>query len=54
MSPRMDFTTPSGQWFDKSIEGIRLLYGRNTANGVALDFEYPLPTKSQAQLVSRK
>lgn len=53
MLPELD-ATPSGQWFDKSIEGIRLLYGRNTANGVALDFEYPLPAQSQAQLVSRK
>ena len=53
MLPEFD-ATPSGQWFDKSIEGIRLIYGGNTAKGVALDFEYPLPAKSQAQLVSRK
>lgn len=45
---RMDRTlptlddTPSGQWLAKSIDGIMDLYGRNTAYGVALDFEYPM------------
>jgi transcriptional regulator GlxA family with amidase domain len=32
--------TPSAQWFEKSIEGIRTLYGPTTAYGVALNFEY--------------
>lgn len=53
MLPELD-ATPSGQWLAKSIEGIRLMYGRNTARGVALDFEYLLPAKAQAPLVSRK
>ncbi|MBC7367480.1 MAG: DJ-1/PfpI family protein [Undibacterium sp.] len=47
--PEFD-ATPSGQWFAKSIDGINQLYGRNTAYGVALDFEYPLiPQRSQAK-----
>ena len=33
--------TPSGLWLAKSVEGISQLYGRNTAYGVALNFEYP-------------
>jgi putative intracellular protease/amidase len=33
--------TPSALWFDKSLAGISALYGRKTAYGVALDFEYP-------------
>jgi putative intracellular protease/amidase len=39
--PELD-ATPSGQWLAKSIDGVRQLYGRNTAYGVALDFEYPM------------
>ena len=41
MLPAPD-STPSGQWLAKSIEGIMQLYGRTTAYGVALDFEYPM------------
>lgn len=48
MLPDLD-NTPSGQWLAKSIRGIKLLYGRNTAYGVALDFEYPLPTNSSTE-----
>jgi putative intracellular protease/amidase len=48
MLPDLDHT-PSGQWLAKSIQGIKLLYGRNTAYGVALDFEYPLPTNSSTE-----
>lgn len=33
---------PSAQWFERSINGINGLYGRNTAYGVALNFEYPM------------
>lgn len=51
--PEFD-ATPSGQWLAKSIEGIRRMYGRNTANGVAIDFEYPLSAKPQSQTISRK
>jgi len=39
--PELD-STPSGLWMTKSIEGIYRLYGRSTAYGVALNFEYPL------------
>jgi putative intracellular protease/amidase len=47
MLPELD-ATPSGQWFAKSIDGIMLLYGRNTAYGVALDFELPMiPQRAQ-------
>ncbi|MDB6116044.1 MAG: DJ/PfpI family protein [Lacunisphaera sp.] len=53
MLPDFD-ATPSGQWLAKSIEGIRLRYGRNTAYGVALDFEYALPANSAALVASRK
>lgn len=53
MLPEFD-ATPSGQWLAKSIEGIRRMYGRNTANGVAIDFEYPLSAKPQSQTISRK
>ena len=38
---------PSPESFVKTIEGIKRLYGRNTAYGVALNFEYPLIPKSQ-------
>ncbi len=41
MLPAFD-ATPSGLWLAKSIDGIMRLYGRNTAYGVALDFEYPM------------
>lgn len=44
---------PSAESFAKTIDGIRLLYGRNTAYGVALNFEYPMvprsPRKEEAQ-----
>ena len=50
MLPAFD-ATPSGQWLAKSIDGIMRLYGRNTAYGVALDFEYPmLPPLTQPQV----
>ncbi len=39
--PALD-ATPSAQWFPKAIDGISRLYGRNTAYGVALNFEYPM------------
>lgn len=39
--PPLDATLPA-EWFEKSINGITRLYGRNTAYGVALNFEYPL------------
>ena len=32
---------PSAQMLDKALAGISALYGRTTAYGVALDFEYP-------------
>jgi putative intracellular protease/amidase len=42
--------TPSGRWLAKSIDGIMLRYGRTTAYGVALDFEYPMiPQRSLAK-----
>ncbi|MCX6953547.1 MAG: DJ-1/PfpI family protein [Verrucomicrobia bacterium] len=41
MLPALD-ATPSGLWLAKSIDGIRQLYGTNTAYGVALDFEFPM------------
>ena len=48
--PELD-ATPSGQWLAKSIEGIARLYGRTTAYGVALDFEYPMiPPSSRAKV----
>lgn len=33
--------TPSALWFDKALAGISALYGKTTAYGVAIDFEYP-------------
>jgi putative intracellular protease/amidase len=54
--PALD-ATPSGQWLAKSLEGIAHLYGRNTAYGVSLDFEYPMipPTAaSKTRTVSRQ
>lgn len=36
---------PSAGAFSETIDGIYLLYGRNTAYGVALNFEYPLVPK---------
>jgi len=33
---------PSGESFAKPVDGIRQLYGRGTAYGVALNFEYPV------------
>jgi hypothetical protein len=36
---------PSGESFEKTIDGIYLLYGRHTAYGVALNFEYPMIPK---------
>ena len=54
MLPELD-AAPSGHWFAKSIAGIRQLYGRDTAYGVALDFEYPMilqRSRSTAALVS--
>ena len=53
MLPELD-ATPSGQTLAKCIDGIRLLYGRNTATGVALDFEYLPPAQAPAQVASRK
>jgi len=51
MLPELD-ATPSGQWLAKSIDGIMQLYGRTTAYGVALDFEYPMiPQRSQPNAV---
>lgn len=41
-------TFPSAESFVKTIDGVCVLYGRNTAYGVALNFEYPLPPKSPA------
>ena len=38
--------TPSGLWMAKSINGISRLYGRNTAYGVALNFEFPMIPKT--------
>jgi hypothetical protein len=41
---------PSAEAFVKSIDGIQRLYGRNTAYGVALNFEYPMvPQRSLAK-----
>jgi hypothetical protein len=40
--PDLD-ATPSAQWFEKSLDGIGRLYGKTTAYGVALNFEYPMP-----------
>jgi len=46
--PALD-ATPSALWFEKSLNGISQLYGKTTAYGVALNFEYPLnPTRSVA------
>jgi hypothetical protein len=48
MLPELD-ATPSGQWLAKSIDGINRRYGRTTAYGIALDFEFPLiPAKTHA------
>jgi len=33
--------TPSALWFDRALNGISALYGKTTAYGVAIDFEYP-------------
>lgn len=33
--------TPAARWLDKSLAGISAIYGRTTAYGVALNFEYP-------------
>ena len=33
--------TPSALWIDKALAGISALYGKTTAYGVAIDFEYP-------------
>ena len=52
MLPDLD-ATPSGQWFAKSIEGIKHLYGPTTAQGVALDFEFPMPANSSPRIVSK-
>ena len=56
MLPELD-ATPSGQCLAKSIDGIMHLYGRTTAYGVALDFEYPMipqPARPTATRVSVK
>ncbi|MEO6004495.1 MAG: DJ-1/PfpI family protein [Opitutus sp.] len=56
MLPALD-STPSGRWLAKSIDGIAQLYGRNTAYGVAIDFEYPIDpalAASSARTVSRR
>lgn len=44
---------PSAESFVKTIDGITLLYGRNTAYGVALNFEYPLVPKSPLTKVAQ-
>lgn len=54
--PALD-DTPSGLWLEKSINGITQVYGRNTAYGVALNFEYPMIPScplGQSRQVSRK
>jgi putative intracellular protease/amidase len=33
--------TPSALWLDKALAGISALYGKTTAYGVAINFEYP-------------
>ena len=33
--------TPAALWFDKALAGISALYGKATAYGVAINFEYP-------------
>ncbi len=56
MLPELD-ATPAGQWLAKSIDGIMHMYGRTTAYGVALDFEYPMipqRARSDAARISTK
>lgn len=51
--PALD-ATPSAQWFPKALDGISRLYGRNTAYGVALNFEYPMDRQQLPAKVARK